>query len=66
MGVTGLWQHLKPAAVDKTFEQLAFDVFDEAYVDWQEHGQGVDANRLLGLRVRAMNCAWAGQFATAV
>jgi hypothetical protein len=59
MGVTGLWQHLKPAAVEKTFEQIALEIFDEAYVDWQEHGQGIDAGRLLGLRVRP----WQGHFA---
>lgn len=46
MGVTGLWQHLKPAAEEKSFESIALDIFDEAY-----QGQEIDPNRLLGLRV---------------
>ena len=50
MGVAGLWAELQPAAVEQTFEEVALEVFDDAFAKL-EQGNALHRDKLLGLRV---------------
>ena len=50
MGVAGLWAELQPAAVEQTFEEVALEVFDDAFAKL-EQGNALNRDKLLGLRV---------------
>ncbi|CAD6578171.1 MAG: hypothetical protein CYPHOPRED_000468 [Cyphobasidiales sp. Tagirdzhanova-0007] len=57
MGVAGLWAELQPAAVEQTFEEVALEVFDDAFAKL-EQGNALNRDKLLGLRVGVDASAW--------